>query len=98
MEATLQVEIPFDELTLLPTEEGLLTRLEIRVAVRDERGELSEMALIPLNVLRKSPPPPGRMIRWGSDLTLRRERHDLVISVHDVASGKILTRRLTVEP
>lgn len=98
MEVPLRLEVPWGALTLLPSQGNLVARLEIRVAARDREGELSEMARIPFNLVRESPPDPDRMLRWESALTLRRERHALVVSLYDAVSGELLTERVEVEP
>lgn len=98
MQVFLRVEVPWEELTLLPSGRGLVSRLEIRVAARDGRGELSEMARVPFTVVRESPPAPDSILRWRSDVVLRRERHSLVVSLNDAVSGKVLTQRVDVEP
>lgn len=98
MDVLLRVDVPYREITLLPAGDALVARLEIRVAVRDRYGEMSEMARVPLTIAREAPPPPGKVLRWESDLTLRRERHDLVVSLYDAVSGEVMTERVSVEP
>ncbi|HSL85155.1 MAG TPA: VWA domain-containing protein [Thermoanaerobaculia bacterium] len=98
MQVFLRLEVPWRELTFLPSGGSLVSRLEVRVAARDRKGELSEMARVPFNVVHESPPDPDSILRWGSDVTLRRERHALVVSLYDAVSGKALTQRVDVEP
>ena len=37
-------------------------------------------------------------LHWESDLLLRRERNDLVVSVYDALSGRVMTRVVTAAP
>lgn len=98
MEMPLRVDVPWGEVALLPGPGGLVTHLEIRVAVRDRQGSVSEVARIPLRLRRESRPDPGTVLRWETDLTVRRERHDLVVTLYDAQSGRVMTRVVSVEP
>jgi VWFA-related protein len=98
MEVPLRVDVPWGEVTLLPGKGGLVAHLEIRVAVRDREGSVSEMARIPVPLERERRPDPRTVLRWETDLTLRRERHDLVVTLYDALSGQVMTRVVSVEP
>ncbi len=98
MQAKLRVDLPWREVTLVPTNGALVGQIEIRVAARDRDGTVSQVARVPLPLKRDRPPAPGKVLRWEADLTLRRERNDLVVSVYDTVSGQVRTQRVTVEP
>lgn len=98
MTVPLRVAVPWEKVTLLPTGSGLVARLEVRIAVRDRRGNLSDITRFPFNVVRQTPPPPERRLRLRADLVLRRERHTLVLILYDAVSHNVMQRRLTVEP
>lgn len=98
MVVPLRLDVPWSRITLVPSGEGLVSRLEIRVAVRDKEGSISDVATVPLQLAREEPPTKEAVLRWESDLTMRRERHDVVVSVYDALSGQVLTRRVSVEP
>ncbi|HEX6200981.1 MAG TPA: hypothetical protein VF150_12005, partial [Thermoanaerobaculia bacterium] len=98
MEVPLRVDVPWGEVTLLPGKGGLVAHLEIRVAVRDREGSVSEMARIQVPLERERRPDPRTVLRWETDLTLRRERHDLVVTLYDALSGQVMTRVVSVEP
>lgn len=98
MEVTLQVDVPWGEVALVPKDGGLAGLLEIRVAARDHDGTVSEMARIPLPLERKEPPNPRTILRWEAELTLRREHHDLIVTLYDAVSREVMTRRVAVEP
>jgi VWFA-related protein len=97
MAVPLRLDLPWREVTVLPRGELLVSRLEVRVAVRDRDGNLSEVAAVPLHLVRDEAPAPAAVLRWETDLTLRRERHDLVVSVYDALSGQVRTRTAVVE-
>jgi hypothetical protein len=96
MEVPFRLELPWSEVTQLPSSRGLVTRLQIRIAVRDREGALSEVARVPLDLILTGEP--RGVLHWNADLTLRRERHDLVVSVYDALSGEVMTRVVQVEP
>lgn len=98
MEMPLRVDVPWGDVVLLPGPGGLVAHLEIRVAVRDRQGSVSEMARIPVRLRRESRPDPGTVLRWETELTIRRERHDLVVTLYDAHSGRVMTRVVSVEP
>lgn len=98
MEVPLTVDVPWGEVTLVPDHGAFVGRLEIRVGVRDREGAVSEMARVPIDLERAERPNPETVLRWETDVTLRRERHDLVVSLYDAVSGRVTTRRITVEP
>jgi hypothetical protein len=96
MEVPVRLEVPWSAVTRLPSSRGLVTRLQIRVAVRDRDGALSEVARVPVDLVNAEEP--RGVLRWSADLLLRRERHDLVVSVYDALSGEVMTRVVRVEP
>lgn len=98
MKVPLALEVPWSALTLLPTSEGWRSRLEIRLAARDLDGALSEVATVPLGLAFDAEPGAGGHFRWETDLLLRRQPHDLVVSLYDGASGRVLTRTVSVAP
>lgn len=98
MEVKLQVDVPWGEVALVPKDGGLAGLLEIRVAARDRDGTVSEMARISLPLERKEPPNPRTILRWEADLTLRREHHDLIVTLYDAVSREVMTGRVSVEP
>ena len=98
MEVPLRVAIPADEVTLLPTAGGYTAEVELRVAARDRDGDLSAMPIVPLRLTRPDAPEPGTRLYYETQLTLRRQKHQLVVSVHDMASGNTLTSIANVEP
>lgn len=98
VEVPLTVIIPVSELTFLPRKDQYLAEVELRVAVRDETGRLAEIPIIPMTVALEEPPAEGELRRYDTTLRLRKKKHDVVVSLYDNASGKILATRLEVDP
>lgn len=94
----LTVVVPISELTFLPHEGRYLAELELRIAVRDEAGNLSDVPVVPMTVALDESPKEGELRRYDTVVKLRRKKHDVVVSLYDVASGKILSTRLEVDP
>jgi len=98
VDVEIQVLVPMGALTFLPHEQKYLAQAELRVAVQDEEGTLPEIPVVPMSVTLDGPPKEGEMRRWSTRVTLRKARHDVVVSIYDVASGNILSTKLEVDP
>lgn len=98
MNVPLRVEIPADELTMVPTAEGFTAMVELRVAAKDADGDLSRMPSVPLRLSRPDEPTADTRLRYQTSLKLRRQWHQIVVSVHDLASGNTLTSIAVVDP
>jgi len=94
----LKITIPLTELTFLPQGEEWVASTELRIAVLDENGSTSEVPVIPLQMRGTGPPAAGATASYSTQVKMRKKRHDLVVSLYDVASGKILSNRLSVHP
>lgn len=92
----LRVAIPLDALTFLPTAEGYRAQAELRVAVLDEDGESAEIPVIPLDLKASRPPQEGDALPYETAIKMRNKAHDLVVSIYDNASGRILSAKLEV--
>ncbi|HVS65646.1 MAG TPA: VWA domain-containing protein [Thermoanaerobaculia bacterium] len=98
MTVPISVAIPAGALTLLPGPQGFVVQLELRVAVLDEDGAAADTPVVPLTLTLAERPEPGALLRYDTELTMRRKQHDLVIAVYDVPSGAILSSKLEVSP
>jgi len=98
MKVPLTVEVPWSQITVLPEGAQSVGHLEIRLAARDRDGALSEVATVPVRVVRAGEQAPAEPLRWETDLLLRRTRHNLVVSVYDAPSGRVLTQVVSVGP
>ncbi|MEL7060365.1 MAG: VWA domain-containing protein [Acidobacteriota bacterium] len=92
----LAVDVPLDALVFLPAEGGLVADLELRVAVIDDGGNTSDVPVIPLQLRVPETPPQGQTSTYETQLQMRKQRHELVVSLYDKASGQILTSRVDV--
>lgn len=92
----LEVQIPLDWATLIPKGNKRQLDLEIRVAALDEKGERSEVPVIPVQV-EIPPPPPGVHITYEALVELRNTSQRLVVSLHDTLSGDSLSTALELE-
>ncbi|RMH17991.1 MAG: VWA domain-containing protein [Acidobacteria bacterium] len=98
MAVPVRIGIPAEAITLLPQQRGYVAEIELRMAVKDSSGAQSEIPVVPLRLSAEHLPSPGELLYYDADLKLRRKPHDLVVSVHDVASGNVLTSMVVVEP
>lgn len=95
-EVPLKVFIPLSALTFLPVAGGYASDVELRIAVLDEDGNSSEIPVVPLVFQGKNPPQPNSIKPWETILKMRTKRHDLVVSIYDKPSGKILSAKVEV--
>ncbi|MEM9557883.1 MAG: VWA domain-containing protein [Acidobacteriota bacterium] len=92
----LEVRIPADELTYLPTQDGYVADLELRVAVIDTSGDTAEIPVIPMQMRMSREPAEGEFALYETEMKMRKDRHDLVVSIYDRLSGKILSSKVEV--
>jgi VWFA-related protein len=97
-EVPLEVVLPMDWVTMLPSQNGFSASLELRVAALDERGDRSEMPTIPIDFSGPQPPPPGSHSIYETVLKLRRKAQTVVLSLYDRNSGEILTTTFDFAP
>lgn len=95
-EVPLKVFIPLHAFTFLPVADGYVAELELRIAVLDEDGNSSEIPTVPLVYKGKAAPAQATLKLWETKLKMRTKRHDLVVSLYDKASGKILSAKVEV--
>lgn len=89
-----RLEIPFDLLTTLPTANGEVAQVELRVAATDEDGDRAEIPIIPVQLTRSGGA--AQVAVYETQLKLRKKGHRLLVSVYDTASGAMLSKRLEV--
>ncbi len=94
----LKIMIPLDGLTFLPFTDGHVADVELRVAVLDEDGNTSDIPVVPLGFKVAKLPEEGRFTVYETNLKVRKMKHDLVVSIYDRASGKILSTRIEIDP
>lgn len=92
------VRLPASAVTLLPAAGGFATRLEVRVAAIDGRGERSEVTTLDWPVVRSELPAGDESLEFAASLRLRRAAHDLVVAVYDTNSGELYSASSSVAP
>ena len=93
---TLKVALPLGELVFLPTAEGFGAEAELRVAVLDETGTSTDIPVIPMSLKAKAEPTSDDFSIYETEIKMRKERHDLVVSLYDRISGRILASKTEV--
>lgn len=94
----IELEIPMDRVTMLPISGGHGARLELRVAVINEDGERSDIPVIPVELSGQKLPAPGQIAHYETELKLRRQRQELLLTVSDPLSGFFLAKRFDFRP
>ena len=99
IEVPIAVLFPLTEVTFLPDGQGgLVTNLELRVAIRDEEGRRAEVPMVPMVVTVEEDPQPGLYGRFETRLKLRRQTHSAAVGVYDPASGRIFSATIEISP
>ena len=94
----LHLEIPFDQVTLLPHEGGFAAHLELRVAATDADGARADLPIIPVDLVRPGAAGGGQIGIYETRLKLRRKPHRLLIALYDPLSETFLAQRLDFAP
>ncbi len=94
----LSLEVPLDQVTVLPVEDGFAARLELRVAATDRDGASADIPVSEVFIPSIETPEPGQVGVYDTRLQLRRKPHRLLISLHDPVSGKVLAKRIEFSP
>ena len=98
MDLPFTVWIPLGEVTVEPRRGGGRVRLDLRVAVEDERGDRSDVSVQKLDL----PLAPAMLeldkVAYDAAVKLRRQHHVLVFVLSDPASGRSWLARQEVEP
>lgn len=98
MNVPVTLRIPLASLTLVPTDKGFSSEVELRVAALDERGGRSDIPVIPIRLDLKSKPPAGAYATYSTVIQLRRAKNNLVLAVSDAAGGAIFSAQAEVNP
>lgn len=98
VEIPLRLEIPVDALTFVPAEGGFTAAAALRVAALDAGGATSPVAVMPFELRVAERPEPGSHLRYETSLRLRRDRHDVVVALHDAAGGFVAASGIELDP
>jgi len=94
----MEVLLPAKEIAMLPGKDGYSAVVELRVAAINADGESSEVTVQQLGLTQKEAPSDALVLRFSSEIKLRKAEHDLIVSIYDPASGALLAARKTVIP
>lgn len=94
----LRIAIPVGALSFLPHEGKWVADTELRVAVLDESGNTSDIPVIPLGIRLDAEPTADDFTVYETSMKVRRRKHDLVVSLYDKLSGKILSSKVQIDP
>lgn len=94
----LQIEIPSDDITILPTDEGYDIDLELTLIAIDQRAAFWDLAAIPIQRHLPSQPPAGVIFRHRFAVTLPQGARNLAVALQDLPSGRVMAGRLPIEP
>lgn len=98
MDVPVTLAIPASSITTVPVDGKHIAQLELRVAALDEKGDRSEIPVVPLRLSLDQPPQPGKYLKYETTLRLRRIAQHIVVAVFDPLGGKILTAEADIKP
>lgn len=98
MEVPVTLAIPAGSITTVPVDGKHIAQLELRVAALDERGDRSEIPVIPLRLSLDEPPQAGKYLKYETRLRLRRIAQHLVVAIFDPLGGRIFTAEADLKP
>jgi VWFA-related protein len=98
MKVPVEVGIPLDELTFVPSAGGFATEVELRIAALDDRGGRSEIPVVPVRLEFSEKPAPGKLATYSTTLELRRVLNHVVLAVYDPVSGAIHSATADIRP
>lgn len=88
-EIPLTLEIPVSAVTLLPAEGKYVGRAELRLAAADERGNESQIPMIPVELSSPVAPAEGQTLHYETRIFLRGQASRVVAVLYDPLSGKL---------
>lgn len=92
-ELEVKVTLPVDSIVLVPEGGRYVAQLELQVAALDTSGGRSEMPTIPIFIETSQRPEKGDTVSYETTLRLSRKPQDLVLALHDLASGETFAAR-----
>ncbi|MGH9464732.1 MAG: VWA domain-containing protein [Thermoanaerobaculia bacterium] len=98
VEVPVTLVLPLSAVTFLPQGSAWVAQLELRFAVADEGFHLAEIPVLPVAVQSATPPAAAEQWRFATTLKLRRRPQELMVAVYDPPSGRILARRVRLDP
>lgn len=98
LELPVSLTIPLDQIVMLRSAKGFQAELELRVAVLDEKGDRSEIPVIPVSLGGEDKPPPGAYAIYDTSLMLRNIPQRVALALYDLAGEGILSTSIDFEP
>jgi VWFA-related protein len=98
MEVPVTLAIPADAFTSVPVNGKYASEVELRIAARDERGNTSDIPVVPLQLSSDKAPARGQFVRFQTKVTLRRTPQHVVFAIFDPLSNKITTSEVDIKP
>lgn len=98
MELPVTLAIPTEGFTAVPLDGKYVAELELRIAAMDDKGNRSDIPVIPIRFALDQAPPAGKFVPYSTKLKLRRQPHHIVVAVFDPQSNKILTAQADAAP
>ena len=91
LEIPVTLALPVDALTVVHVNGQYTSRLELRAAVSDAKGNRSNVPSVPLTLASEKAPRSGRYVRYETRITLPGSARHLVVAVFDPLNGKVST-------
>src|SRR5579864_5082936 len=98
IEVPFTLAIPTEAFTSVPLNGKYASQVELRIAAQDERGDHSDIPVVPLQLSTDKEPTKGHFVRFQSKVTLRRTKQHLVFALFDPLSNKITTAEADIKP
>lgn len=94
----LQVAIPVEAVTLVPYEGRYVGRVELRIAAVSEKGDQSDIPMVPLDLTLEEEPQPEQYIPYQTTIRLRNQHQRLIVALYDLLGNNLQTNTLDLEP
>jgi VWFA-related protein len=98
MKVPLTLGLPVDRLTVLPINGKYSAQVELRAAGLNDRGERSDIPVVPVTLTSAKAPAPNAHVRYDVTLTMRAVPQHLVVAIYDPPSGKVTLAEADVKP
>jgi VWFA-related protein len=98
MRVSIELAVPADQLTLVPIGGQRIADFELRVAAIDDRGQRSEMPVLPVRLAVDAEPRPGQRAVYQTELELRRTHNRVVVALYDPVAGVIWSATTDIRP
>jgi VWFA-related protein len=98
MKVPLTLGLPVERMTVLPVNGKYTAQLELRAAGLNDRGERSDIPVVPVTLKSDKAPSSKGHVRYDVTLTMRAVPQHLVVAIYDPPSGKVTLAEADVKP